>query len=349
VYVLIFIRLLFFLSCVRLELHLTNNAIERLALDACDLKLDGARLARPIRRGVRARAPRRAAMHLRQARELSKRVRVPQWHEEHAVVRERADRRQDCRLLSSTLACGRREHARVLARETAGSPEARGQVPESLPLCGEVPVASGDSASSTGKFLVPAESLTRLWCSCSPQQRTSRVALRPSALLSSTRCFASSPCGHVTSRYRHRARGIRARAVICSSPHAGVVIILTRTTLRRRSSARARRCAPLLVHRSSAAALRDVLASCSGEAGTVGNLERPTVMHVLRTAASETPLRPPHSHMHRAHLSLLLAVVAPVGGRVSAGNAGDPDVPFPRRPAAARRAAHLRRSHFRAY
>ena len=82
---------------------------------------------------------------LREVRELTERLGVPEGHEDEAVVGERRERRDDRRLLAAAGGRGGHEHGRVLAVQLAARPKLAGRVPEVLPLRGEVAVTRGDT------------------------------------------------------------------------------------------------------------------------------------------------------------------------------------------------------------
>ena len=71
-------------------------------------------------------------MNLLQIRQRRERISVTERNEDDTVVSQGTERAKEGRLLSTTGTGSRDEHASVLARELAGSPELTSGVPEGL-------------------------------------------------------------------------------------------------------------------------------------------------------------------------------------------------------------------------
>jgi len=125
--------------------QLGNVAVEALALDLGDLKLELGGLARTIGTSESARTPGRATVGLGGVGQLCEGSGIAKGNEGDAVVSEGREARNNGRLLSTTETTGGDEHAGELAVQLALLPELACAVQESLELSGHVTVASGDA------------------------------------------------------------------------------------------------------------------------------------------------------------------------------------------------------------
>lgn len=90
---------------------------ELLALDFSNLELKWGGLPAAVGSCERARAPGRAAVHLRGVRELAKDSCIPEGHEDNAVVSKGGDGIRDGHFLPAAWGRGAHEHAGVLLGE----------------------------------------------------------------------------------------------------------------------------------------------------------------------------------------------------------------------------------------
>ena len=128
------------LTLIESEVHLANSAVERLALDLCQLKLLRCRLSAAVTSSECACTPRRATADLGHIALKWERMCVTKRNVDHSLMGPRRESGNGGRLLSTTLSRGAHEETKVLARQGTLGPETTELVDEGLPLCRVVAV-----------------------------------------------------------------------------------------------------------------------------------------------------------------------------------------------------------------